>query len=96
MKRTILKITIIFIVLTLGFYLVCYVLLQENLTSISSIITNSHNLTFTSRLLVLGLLPFYIAAIVFGVGILGIYIGSALHRLINRFKKNRSRQKNVY
>lgn len=70
-------------------YGVYYLLLHDNClnTSISSIITYSHGLAVRKHLLVLGLLPIYIAAMIFGAGILGIYLGTALQQLLVRTTK---------
>lgn len=67
-------------------YLVYYLLLQENCfhASISSIINNSHQLEAKKRLLVLGLLPCYIALMIFGTGILGVYLGSRFQRCLRK------------
>jgi O-antigen/teichoic acid export membrane protein len=68
------------IAITAVFYVVYYLLLCDNglHTSISSIISYSHQLHHKKRLLILGLLPIYIAAMIFGAAILGIYLGSRL------------------
>jgi multisubunit Na+/H+ antiporter MnhC subunit len=85
--RKIISLNIITIIaLVLLFSIACYLLLQDNRlnTSISSIISNAHHLNLKKHLLVLGLLPFYIAAIVFGTAMLGIYLGSIVQKMINR------------
>lgn len=41
--------------------------------------------THSCHVLVIGLLPIYIALLVFGTAILGGYLGSALHRWISSF-----------
>jgi len=63
-----------------------YVLLQDNMLniSISSIIEYSHHLKNNKHLLVLGLLPIYIATIVFGAAIVAIYIGSILQNIYTK------------
>lgn len=88
MKKTAsinIAILITFIVLSFGAY---YLLLQDNFLqiSISSIIAKSHGLETTRHLLILGLLPFYIAAVVFGTAVLSFYIGSYLYRYSLRIK----------
>lgn len=67
-------------------YAVYYLLIYDNFLniSISSIIAYSHQLTIRAHLLVLGLLPIYIAAMIFGAGILGFYLGGALQQLFVR------------
>lgn len=61
-----------------------YLLLCENIlhTSISEIIDYSDTLEVTQHILILGLLPIYIAAMVFGAAMFGIYLGSMLQQLI--------------
>jgi uncharacterized membrane protein YfcA len=78
------KFTTIFSTIILG-YLAYYALLRDNFlhTSISSIIKESHHLAIITHIVVLGFLPVYIAAVIFGAGLLGIYIGSRLTRFIN-------------
>lgn len=74
-----------FFVLSFGAY---YLLLRDNFfhASISAIIAQSHSLETTRHLLVLGLLPFYIAAVIFGTAMLSIYIGSFFNQFALRFK----------
>jgi len=71
------------------FYVTYYFLLQDTFLpiSISSIITHATHLEIKKHILVLGLLPFYIAAMIFGAGLLGIYLGSALQHFIMRCSK---------
>jgi len=83
----------IFILVTLGvvFCTVYMLLLQDNAlnTSISCIISKAHNLELKEHLIVLGLLPIYIATVIFGSALLGMYISSCLrHLLFQRKKKN--------
>lgn len=68
------------------FYVTYYLLLQENCfnASISSIIDKSHKLEHIKHLIVLGLLPIYIATMVFGSTMLGLYLGSKLQVLLAR------------
>lgn len=58
-------------------------LIRENVLhcSISEIIHQAHHLTITQHLLILGLLPIYIATIVFSACLLGIYLGTKLKYL---------------
>lgn len=86
--RKIISLNIItIIVLVLLFSAGCYLLLQENRlhASIASIIANSDHVNLKKHLLVLGLLPIYIAAIVFGTALLGIYLGSRVQQSLNHF-----------
>ena len=74
-----------FIVLS---YVAYYLLVRDNFLhiSISAIIGNSHHLDIKRHLLVLGLLPFYIAAMIFGTGILSIYLGSRIQERFIRLR----------
>lgn len=71
--------------------IVYYLLLQDNFlhTSISSIIARSHTLAIKKRIILHGLLPIYIAMMIFGAAMIGIYIGSSLQQLVTRAIKNR-------
>ncbi len=95
--RKMISLNIVTILIVLGlFYFVCFLLLNENRLniSISSIIANSHHLKLKKHLLVLGLLPIYIAAIVFGAAMLGVYIGSWVQQTLTRlFSKTEHRVK---
>jgi hypothetical protein len=67
-----------------------YVLLQDNFMhmSISSIIRQSHHLNLNQHLLVLGILPIYIAMVIFGAASLGIYLNNLIQQFLLRiFKK---------
>lgn len=55
--------------------------------SIKSIISCAHDLAIKKHLLVLGFLPIYIAAMMFGSILLGIYFGSRLENLLTRRNK---------
>ena len=63
-----------------------YFLLHENFmhSAISCIISYSHTLTMKKHLVVLGLLPIYIAMMIFGAAMLGIYLGNKLECVIKR------------
>lgn len=76
----------VLITLTVVFYAVYALLLQDTFlnTSISSIIARSHDLELRTHLIVLGLLPIYIATVVFGSAMLGIYIGSWVKQIMLR------------
>lgn len=65
-------------------YVAYYFLLQDNFLhiSISSIIDYSHNLEAKKHLLVLGLLPVYIATMIFGTALFGLYLGSIFQQLL--------------
>jgi hypothetical protein len=78
-------------ILTLAilFLVIYYVLLLNNFFSISSIIANAHHLALKKHLLVLGLLPIYIATMIFGTATIGIYLGTSIQERIMRAVKNR-------
>ena len=65
-----------------------YLLICDNAlhSSVSSIISGSHQLSKKMHLAVLTFIPVYIAIIIFGTAILGIYLGSVLQGMINGFK----------
>lgn len=66
-----------------------YFLMMDNFlhTSISSIINHARHLAVKKHLIVLGLLPIYIATIIFGSVSLVIYVSSRLeHLFVNRSK----------
>lgn len=79
------------ITISLTLYLVYYLLLSDNIlhTSISSIVYQSNKLEMKVHMMVLGLLPIYIAAMIFGSGLLSAYIGSRLEHLVIRKVKHR-------
>jgi|SRR5579885_2013229 len=90
MKKCVLSVSLVtFITLFVVFYAVYYLLLQDNFLhcSISSIITMSHHLDHKRHLIVPGLLPIYIASVIFGAATLGIYIGSSIQQYIIRCSK---------
>jgi len=72
------------------FTIAYYLLLQDNFLhiSISSIITRAHYLEIKRHLIVLGLLPVYIATIIFGAGIASVYLGATVQALIRRACKS--------
>ena len=84
-KKILLKISTL-IPIGAAFYLAYYLLLKDTFlhVSISSIIMYANSLNIQKHLLILGLLPVYIAAMIFGAVILGSYIGSSLQYLIIR------------
>ncbi len=64
------------------FYISYFHLLQDSFLNISiaSVITYSHQFEIKQHLLILGLLPVYIAAMIFGAASLGLYLGSLLQQ----------------
>ena len=83
----------IIVAITAIFYVVYYLLLFDNYLhiSISSIISHSHHLQDRKHLLVLGLLPIYIAAMIFGAAMLSIYLGSRLEYFRHRHSKTHNK-----
>jgi hypothetical protein len=79
-----------FITITAVMGLAYYLLLHDGIlrSSISSIISYSSQLTIRQHFIVLGLLPIYIAAMIFGAILLGIYLGSKLERFFQRSFKS--------
>jgi hypothetical protein len=65
-------------------------LLQDNFLhiSIAGIISRSNFLQIKTHLLVLGLLPVYIATVIFGAGIASVYLGSSMQKLIRKACRN--------
>ncbi len=72
-------------------YVAYYLLLRENClhSSISSIIGYSHHVAVKEHLLILGLLPIYIAAMIFGAATLGLYLGNRLESFILHRQRNK-------
>jgi hypothetical protein len=66
-----------------------YLLLHENCmhSSITAIITYSHTISHNKHLVILALLPVYIAMMIFGAALLGIYTSSRLEFLLARSLK---------
>jgi hypothetical protein len=74
------------ITVVIVFYLAYSILLGGNAfnMSIAAIINQSTHLQSLKHLIVLGLLPVYIGLMIFGSALLGIFLGSRLHRLFMR------------
>lgn len=51
-------------------------------TSIGQIIVMSHNLSLKPHILVLGALPIYISVMIFGGGLIGLYLGGLAQQLL--------------
>ncbi|MEO8963724.1 MAG: hypothetical protein ABI370_03545 [Gammaproteobacteria bacterium] len=68
-------------------YFICYVLRQDDILpiSINSAWCCISHFTKHFHVLAVGLLPVYVALMVFGTAIFGIYLGSALQRLVTQF-----------
>ena len=79
----------IFIALITTCYFAYYLLLRDNYlhSSIASIITYAHHLAIREHLLILGLLPIYIAFMIFGSATVGLYLGASVQTLLSRTVK---------
>lgn len=63
-------------------YFIYYLLLKDDWLSLSiaSMLSWTNHLTLHWHLLAIGMLPIYLAFIIFGTAIIGIYLGSAIQR----------------
>jgi hypothetical protein len=63
-----------------------YLLLHDNMlhSSIPSIISYTHQLSIKQHVIILGLLPVYIAFIIFGAALLGLYFGARIQNLLRK------------
>lgn len=70
-------------------FIAYYILVCDNVfnISVSAIIAWSHQLSMNKHLVVLAIIPVYIAIIIFGVALLGIYLSSMLQGLIKAIKR---------
>jgi hypothetical protein len=70
-------------------YIAYSLLLQDTFfhISISSILSRAHDLELKKHLIVLAFLPIYIALVIFGSFLLGIYLSSAFKRQFGMYKK---------
>ncbi|EKD53673.1 MAG: hypothetical protein ACD_60C00162G0028 [uncultured bacterium] len=68
-------------------YFICYILSQGNIVpiSINSVWSYISHWAKHFHMLAVGLLPIYVALMVFGTAMIGICLGSALQRLIIKF-----------
>jgi hypothetical protein len=75
--------------LIIAFYAVYYILLCDNFPhiSVASILAYSRQLPLTKHLVILGLIPIYIAAMLFGAAMLGIYLGARLQSVIDKRRR---------
>lgn len=79
------------ICLIAGICFICSLLLRDNLLplSISAVLTSINHCIRHWHVLVVGLLPIYVALMIFGTGVVGLYFGSALQRWITEFLHNK-------
>lgn len=77
--------------LVIACYLAYYLLLSDNAlhTSISCIMQYARSLALQKHLIVLGLLPIYIASMIFGAAMIGLYLGNSVPSLLTRAAKAR-------
>jgi len=70
-------------------YLICTILICDAIApiSISSMLSSFNHWARHWHVLAVGLLPIYVALMIFGTAIMGVYFGSAVHRFIARFFK---------
>jgi len=88
-KRTLFSLSTIFVLMALCCG-VDYLLLEDNIFhgSINAIIGHSQHLAVKSHVLVLGLLPIYIAMVVFGAVSIVMYVRSTLQQMLWPIKIN--------
>ncbi len=84
MKKAHIKIISTAIAVMVASFIAYYLLLHENClhSSIAEIINFSHSLEITQHAIILGCLPVYIAIMVFGAFIFGIYLGTMLQHFL--------------
>ena len=58
--------------------------------SIRSVLGGVHHFVNHWPILIVGLLPVYVALMIFGIAILGLYLGSLLERLIARITSKKT------
>ncbi len=75
--------------LLVGAFFVYFLLVQDSFLpfSIHFILTKAQPLFTKWPVLEVGLLPVYMAFMIFGMAILGLYLGTLLERFLERFKK---------
>ncbi len=75
-------------------FIAYYILVCDNVfnASVSAIIAWSHQLSMNKHLAVLALIPIYIAVIIFGAALLGIYLGGLLQAIIKSYKRRAPQQ----
>ena len=73
-------------------YLAYYLLLGTSHwhTSITSIIDMAQTTALPRHLLILAFLPIYIACMIFGSALIGLYLGNTVPTLINRISRKTS------
>lgn len=86
MKRVLSLNYSVIVSVTMTFIITYYLLLRDNILhiSISSIIERAQHLQLKGHLIILGLLPVYIATMIFGAAVIGIYFDYLIKKI---FKK---------
>ncbi len=81
--------------LVASIYLICHILIYDNFLpiSISSMTVQFSHWAKNWHFLAVGLLPIYVAFMIFGAAIIGAYVGSTFHNIsvfmFKKMKKNR-------
>lgn len=75
-------------------FIAYYILVCDNVfnSSVSAIVAWSHQLSMNKHLAVLALIPIYIAVVIFGAALLGIYLGSMLQGVFKAYKRRTAQQ----
>ena len=74
--------------LVMSVYFICYILISDEVISALSICSVSTSFSHWAKhwhVLAVGLLPVYVALMIFGAALFGVCLGSALHHWIARF-----------
>lgn len=76
-----------FICLVVATYVIYYLLLRDSMMpfSIYSVLSSINHWAKDWHVIVIALLPIYLALMIFGTAMLGIYFGSAIQRWIGSF-----------
>ncbi len=74
------------ICLLITIYVIYYLLLKDTVLpfSVSSLLTWGNHCSKQWHILTIGLIPIYLAMIVFGAGMLSIYLGSVLQHWLSK------------
>lgn len=73
----------------LAVYSISFLMVREKIfpLSINSMMSSLNHLVRHWHVLVVGLLPVYVALMIFGTAVIGVYLGGALHRWFENFFK---------
>ncbi len=77
--------------LSIAVYCIYYVLVSDKILpfSISSVLTWSNHYAKEWHILTVGLVPIYLALMIFGTSMISLYFGSALQRWLSQFGRNK-------